>query len=97
MQTYETDISPYFERVLSDLGIQTIKQLSERTRHKDRAELRRFVSAGWLVQDHSLREVADFVGFCSDAGLTANDVFYLFKDAERIGRWKQEAQGGLAW
>lgn len=92
MQTFDkADISPYFERVLDDLGIQTIEELRQRTRHKDRAELRRFISAGWLVQNHSLREIADFVGFCSDVGLTANDVFHLLKDAERVGRYKKQA------
>lgn len=81
-------LSPYFERVLADLGIGTIEELRTRTRHKHRLELHRFISPGWLVQNHSLREIADFVGFCSDAGLTTDDVFYLFKDAERIGRYK---------
>ena len=84
-------LSPYFERVLSELGIKTIEELRERTRHKHRMELHRFISPGWLVRDHSLRGIADFVGFCSDVGLSSNDVYHLFKDAERMGRIKQQA------
>lgn len=84
-------LSPFFERVLDELGIQTIEELRERTRHKSRAELHLFISPGWLVQNHNLREIADFVGFCSVVGLSSNDMFYLFKDAERMGRYKKQA------
>lgn len=84
-------LSPFFERILADLKIATIEELRAQVRHQNRMDLHQFISPAYLCQNHLLRDVADFIGFCSDVGLSSNDVYHLLKDAERIARYKKQA------
>lgn len=85
-------LSPYFERVLLELGIKTIFQLRARVRETDAMKLCLYIAPGYLARDQSLASVADFVAFCADLGITSGDLAFIFGDAVRVGRIMLEAK-----